>query len=83
MKTLSLIIVLGVVGLAVGYFLFGNQIPVADLIAPAKKGLAGAAQKLMGGIRNIEQVRMNILIAGGVGALAGLALSMAGGRRRK
>ena len=81
-KAISSVVVLGVVGLIVGYFLFGktgggNYVSIGDLFRPARSGLAGLGQRLSEAVRGIEEMRRNILISGLVGAVVGLVAGLA------
>ncbi len=82
MRTLSTIILFGIIGLVVGYLLFakvGNSyIPVADLLQASRGAMAAIASRLY----RYKQVLQNILIAGGVGALVGLVLGLGARPRR-
>jgi len=83
MKLLTYLVVFGVIGLVVGYFIYGqwngSYIPVQQLIFKPKNILELAGQTITG----VARIRQNILIAGAVGAGLGLILgSVSGGRRR-
>ena len=79
MKTLSYIVIFGIIGLFAGYLLFGKGTEIMTLLQPPKGLLGSGWDKLTGN----HAIRQNILIAGGVGALVGLVLSMAGRRPRR
>lgn len=72
----SSVLVLGILGLVAGYFLFakvGNSyIDVQVLIAPGDTVL----QKLGNAIRGVEEIRRKILITGGAGAVLGLVIGL-------
>ncbi|MBN1836942.1 MAG: hypothetical protein JW820_13895 [Spirochaetales bacterium] len=86
-KIIVLIIVLAVVGLVVGYLIFarteGGYVSLKALLRPTRHVLDELVKKVTG----IETIRKNILVSGGVGAVAGLVLGVAAGarsaRRRK
>lgn len=86
-KPVSYVIILGVAGLVVGYLLFGKgptgYVKIIDLISPAKSGLAGVGQRVLGAIQGIAEIRRNILICGVVGAALGLVASVAANRPRR
>jgi len=83
MKTIAFILLLGLVGLIAGYLLFGkvggSYVQITTLLKTPQSGLARLGQRMLG----VEKVRENILIAGGVGAAAGLLLGLAGRRSRR
>lgn len=72
----SSVLVLGILGLVVGYFLFakvGNSyVDVQVLIAPGESML----QKFGNTLRGVEEIRRKILISGGAGAVLGLVIGM-------
>jgi hypothetical protein len=79
------IIVLGAVGLVVGYLIFarksdGGYLSLKSLISPAKNVL----DDLVKNVRGIPQIRQSILICGAVGGGIGLlAGALTGGGRRR
>jgi hypothetical protein len=81
------IIVLGAVGLVVGYLIFaytpGGYLSLKSLITPAK-GLEKLGE-LAKYRANVPQIRQSILICGAVGGGIGLVVAAVtgGGRRRK
>lgn len=81
MKLLTFLVIFGVVGLIVGYFIFGqwngSYIPVQEFIFKPKNLLEQAGQTITG----VAKIRQNILIAGAVGAGFGLILGAVGRRR--
>ncbi|HUX20131.1 MAG TPA: hypothetical protein VMW69_02760 [Spirochaetia bacterium] len=88
-NSLVLAIVLGIVGLVIGYFLFasvGNgHIPLSTLFGVAN-GLGDRLRNALTGIvANLPEIRRNILLSGLVGVVAGLVIGigMRGGRRRR
>ena len=82
MRAISLAIVLGIVGLAAGYFIFaqfnGTYLSIKDLIFPPKNILDNVGQAITGAAK----IRQNILICGGAGAVVGLILGALSGSRR-
>ena len=83
MKYVFYIILFGVIGLAVGYFLFakfgGHYIPVFDLFMKQK----GLLDKVGDAVTGANEIRQNIYICGGVGAAAGLLLAALGGGKKR
>ena len=79
------IIVLGAIGLAVGYLIFartpGGYLSLKSLLSPAKNVL----DELVRNVGGIPQIRQSILICGAVGGGIGLvgAAVAGGGRRRR
>lgn len=75
-KILSSALFLGVIGLVVGYFLFGkvgnSYIGLKALIIPSESLLSQLGNKL----RGVETIRQNILLAGGAGAVIGSVLGV-------
>ena len=73
---ISSAVVLGIVGLAAGYFLFakvGNSyIGVESLISPADTIL----ERLGDAVRGIDEIRRKILISGGAGAAVGVVIGL-------
>lgn len=73
-KILSSALFLGVIGLIVGYFLFGkvgnSYIGLKALIIPSESLLSQLGNKL----RGVETIRQNILLSGGAGAVIGAVL---------
>lgn len=69
-------IILGIVGLVAGYFLFGkigsNYISLQNLIIPSKSVLKQLGNTLVG----VDEARRNILISGGVGAVFGIVVGI-------
>lgn len=76
-------VVLGVVGLVVGYLIFartvvGSQlIPVDQLFVQSDN----LVSRLSGEIRGVETIRRNILLTGGGGVVLGMVLGALAGRR--
>jgi hypothetical protein len=78
------IIVLGAVGLVVGYLIFarkpdGGYLSLKSLLSPAKNVL----DDLVKNVRGIPQVRQSILICGAVGGGIGLVTAALAGRGRR
>jgi hypothetical protein len=80
------IIVLGAVGLVVGYLVFarksdGGYLSLKSLVSPARNVI----DDLVKNVRGIPQIRQSILICGAVGGGIGLvgAAVAGGGRRRR
>jgi hypothetical protein len=73
---------LGLIGLVFGYLMFGRflgeYLSLGQLLAPAGNLLEELGRQIAG----IKTARQNVLIAGGVGAVAGLVLSLLLKRRR-
>ena len=86
-RTIVLILLLGVIGLVVGYWIFarteGGYISLEALLRPTRHVLDELFRKVTG----IETMRRNILLSGAVGAGVGLVLGVLTGpgsaRRRK
>ncbi len=79
---LFFVILLGFVGLVVGYLIFGRvggeYLSVKQLFQPAKNIIEDIARNVAG----IQDARRNIWISGAVGAGLGLIVSMLNDRRR-
>jgi hypothetical protein len=78
------IVVLGAVGLVVGYLIFARTpngyLSLKSLISPAKNVI----DDLVKNVRGIPQIRQSILICGAVGGGLGLVIAaVAGGGRRR
>jgi len=89
-SVLSVIIILGIAGLIVGYFIFarespGHYIPLAILFGANPQGLGGFLHGIVDRTAlNLPGIRQNIIISGIVGAAVGLVISFAGrGRSRR
>ena len=69
-------IILGIVGLVAGYFLFGkignHYISLQNLIIPSESVLKQLGNTLIG----VDEARRNILISGGVGAVFGIVVGI-------
>lgn len=80
-------LLLGVIGLGVGYFLFagraGNYIPVWRLLGISHNAVQGLVNQLMTEFGGLAVVRRNILISGLVGVVVGFIASLAARSRRR
>ena len=87
-NVLALAIVLGIIGLVLGYFLFaslGNgHIPVSTLLGVSNGPLQDLRNIGTGLIANLPDIRRNILLSGLVGVVAGVVIGVTtGGRGRR
>ena len=78
------IILLGAVGLGIGYLIFGRNpqgryMSVKSLLAPSQN----VFDELVKGVQNIPQRQRSILIAGAVGGGVGLLVGAMAGRGRR
>jgi ABC-type amino acid transport system permease subunit len=77
------IILLGLLGLVVGYLIFARTshgyISLQSLLSPSKNVI----DTLVKSVRGIPQIRQNILISAGVGAGIGLIVGAASGSPRR
>lgn len=82
-RIILLLIIVGIVGLAVGYLIFARTgsgyVSIQVLISPSKNVLDDLVKSVTG----IKQIRQNILICGAVGAGVGLALGLLTSRVRR
>ena len=82
-RTILLLIVVGLIGLAVGYLIFARTssgyVSIEVLVSPSKNSLDDLVKSVTG----IKQVRQNILICGAVGAGVGLLLGLVTSRARR
>jgi hypothetical protein len=80
-RIIIFVIVIGIIGLVVGYFIFGRiggeYIQVKHLFEPAQNILEDIAESITG----IQKARRNIWISGAVGAAIGLIVAVAARRR--
>lgn len=81
MKKLANLIFFGILGLFIGYFLFarfnGQWIPVGDLLKIQESGILGKTLSVADNlIRGIADIRLKILISGGVGTGIGLLFAV-------
>lgn len=81
-RTLSFAIILGIAGLVVGYLVFGRiegeYLNVTNIFFPSENLFGRIADRVV-----FREMRQNILISGGVGAVVGLVLGLAFGRGRR
>lgn len=83
MKAIVYLIIFGIIGLVVGYFLFarfgGHYVNVGDLFFNDKGLIGQLGDAISGG----EKIRQKIYISGAVGGVVGLLLgAVSGGRKR-
>lgn len=83
---------LAVIGLIVGYLLFGKvlgkYVSVSLLLNGQKSGLQGLANAVQGAVLGIEEIRRNVILCAVVGAVLGflaslLPIEMRHGRKRR
>jgi len=83
-NTISLIVVLGIIGLIVGYFIFAKSgssyLPVDEIIGAKANNLGQGIGNLFHGV-DLAQVRSNILYSGLAGAGLGLVIGILSRRR--
>ena len=88
-NTLVLAIIFGIIGLVVGYFLFaslGNGYMPLSTLFGVSNGFGDSLRNAVTGIiKNLPEVRRNIIISGLVGVVAGFVIGVGtrGGRRRR
>jgi hypothetical protein len=82
-RTILLLLIVGIIGLAVGYLIFartsGGYVSIDVLLSPSKNVLDDLVKSVTG----IKKMRQNILICGAVGAGAGLLLGLVTPRTRR
>jgi hypothetical protein len=82
-RIILLLIIVGIIGLAVGYLIFARTssgyVSIQVLISPSKNVLDDLVKSVTG----IKQIRRNILICGAVGAGVGLLLGLVTSRARR
>jgi hypothetical protein len=82
-RIILLLIIVGIIGLAVGYLIFARTssgyVSVQVLISPSKNVLDDLVKSVTG----IKQIRRNILVCGAVGAGVGLLLGLVTSRARR
>jgi len=82
-RIILLLIIVGIIGLAVGYLIFARTgsgyVSIQVLISPSKNVLDDLVKSVTG----IKQMRQNILICGAVGAGVGLLLGLLTSRARR
>jgi hypothetical protein len=83
MKFIGYALIFGLIGAAVGYFLFakfgGQYIPVTDLFFHQKGVINNIGDALTGG----NEIRQNIYIAGGIGAVIGILFSTINNKKKR
>ncbi|NBC29616.1 MAG: hypothetical protein GVY29_06450 [Spirochaetes bacterium] len=88
-RIITAAVVVGIVGLGVGYLIFGRIggefVAIDQLFRLPGDGIEGALQKIGEDITGIRQARQNILISGAVGLAVGAVIGATGigGRRRR
>ncbi len=86
-NVLASALVLGVIGLVVGYFLFAHvgdgYLPLDRLLGISNSFGDRVANALTKMVVDIGVVRRNILISGLVGVVLGFVVSLSGRRRRR
>ncbi|MFW6228800.1 MAG: hypothetical protein ACOC2V_05010 [Alkalispirochaeta sp.] len=80
------IVIGGIVGLPIGYFVFGEiagvRLEIGALIpSGADSGIGGALRNAAGNLAGINEIRRNILLSGAGGAVLGMASTVLGRRR--
>jgi len=82
-RIILLLIIVGIIGLAVGYLIFARTgsgyVSIQVLISPSKNVLDDLVKSVTG----IKQMRQNILICGAVGTGVGLLLGLLTSRARR
>jgi hypothetical protein len=82
-RAVLLLIIVGIIGLAVGYLIFARTssgyVGIQVLVSPSKNVLDDLVKSVTG----IKQIRQNILICGAVGAGVGLLLGLLTSRARR
>jgi hypothetical protein len=82
-RTILLLIIVGIIGLAVGYLIFARTpsgyVSIQVLVSPSKNVLDDLVKSVTG----IKKIRQNILICGAVGAGVGLLLGLVTSRARR
>ncbi|MCF8363372.1 MAG: hypothetical protein K9G70_12200 [Prolixibacteraceae bacterium] len=75
-RTVLLILVFLIIGLVLGYLIFGRMsgeyVSLNAIFSQSENVLESIGRNIAG----LEQMRQNILISGGVGAVVGLILSL-------
>ncbi len=82
-RIILLLIVVGFIGLAVGYLIFAHTdsgyVSIQVLVSPSKNVLDDLVKSVTG----IKRIRQNILICGAVGAGVGLLVGLVTSRARR
>lgn len=75
-KTITYLILFAIIGLIAGYFLFGKigneYVSLKSIFGLSSNSLESFGRKISG----LSKIKQNILISGGVGAIAGLIISV-------
>ena len=75
-KTLTYVILFAIIGLIIGYLLFGQigneYVSLKSIFRFSKNGIESFGR----GISGLTRIKQNILISGGVGAVIGFIISM-------
>ena len=73
-KLIALIILVGIIGLVVGYLIFGTvageYVSIKTIFSSSGNAISSFGRKVTG----ITQMKQNILISGGVGGILGIVL---------
>lgn len=80
-KYIIFILVFAIIGLVVGYFIFGRiqgEYIALDTIFSSSENIV---ESLGRDIAGLESIKQNIMISGGVGALLGLIIRIFTGRK--
>ncbi len=83
MRVVLFALLLGIVGLVIGYFLFANYI--GDKYVSVERLLRSSnnfIEKIEDSVLNLARIKRNILISGAAGAGLGLLLGLIARRRR-
>ncbi len=74
--TLVMMLILGVIGLIVGYLIFGRV--AGDYVSPVKifSTPEGLFDRVAYSLRDIESMRQSIIISGIIGSVLGLIISL-------
>ena len=75
-QSLIIVLVFALIGLVAGYLFFGKiageYVSISTLLKPASNDLVSFGQKISG----ITNVRNNIAICGGIGAILGIVIRL-------
>lgn len=83
-----LVVVFGIVGLVLGYLIFGRRaignelIPLGELFSAGESGVVGEIKGAVTDAIGYAEKRRNIYLSGGVGGVVGLILGLVIRRRR-
>ena len=83
MKIIGLLIIFAIIGLTVGYFIFG-QIN-GEFVSPVDifKSPDNFFSRTINNLAGIDEIRQNILISGAIGAIIGIIIGAALKRNKK